>query len=80
MIVLKLISTVIKQNLGLECSNFYFKGKKNLYIIFVLMNPWAGCRAAHGCHFSSEGKKKNLLVQIFIRFELSLSHTMRTTL
>ena len=80
MIVFKFISIGIKKNLELECSNFYFKSKKNLYIIFVLMNPSAGCRAAHGCHFSNERKKKNLLVQIFIGFELSLSHKMRTKL
>ena len=35
MIIFKLISTKIKQNLGLGCLKFYFRGKKKLYIIFA---------------------------------------------
>ena len=33
MIIFKFISIGIKQNLGLECSKFYFRGKKKKKIL-----------------------------------------------
>ena len=44
MIIFKLISTRIKQNLDLECLKFYFTGenKKKLKILYIIFVFWPG--------------------------------------
>ena len=51
MIIFKLISIGIEQNLRLGCLKFYFRGKKKLKILYIIFCFWP----SHGVHLNPMG-------------------------